>query len=301
MRKSWFLCVLVGATLAVVLAQSNAQPGKLEFEVASVRPVGPQAGGPRYVRIAGGPGTADTGRITFSNYALKGLIATAYDVKDYQVTGPSWLDTERYDIVAKIPEATTLEGTTKEQVNRMLQSLLADRFKLTLHHVTKQFTLYELVVGKNGPKMKASQDSTGAADSPTAGPGRGSPIPIGKDGFPILPAGRGMIQMQMIGRRRIAANAQSMADLVDLLGKQLGAPVEDQTGLGAAYDFTLDFATGPGRGLDALVAPVAADSAADAPNFFVAVQEQLGLKLEQKTGALDVLVIDQADKVPTEN
>ena len=110
-----------------------------------------------------------------------------------------------------------------------------------------------------------------------------------------------MIQMQMIGRRRIAANAQSMADLVDLLGKQLGAPVEDKTGLSAAYDFTLDFATGPGRGLDALVAPVAADSAADAPNFFVAVQEQLGLKLEQKTGALDVLVIDQAEKVPTEN
>ena len=125
---------------------------------------------------------------------------------------------------------------------------------------------------------------------------------MGKDGFPILPAGRrGVIQMQMDGRRRIAGNVQSMKDLADLLANQVGTPVVDKTGLGGTYDFTLDFALGPGRGVDALVAPGAGDNLADAPNFFVAVQEQLGLKLEQKTGPLDVLVIDQAEKVPTEN
>ena len=112
-----------------------------------------------------------------------------------------------------------------------------------------------------------------------------------------------MIQMQMVGRRRITANAQSMAALVDLLEKQLAAPVVDKTGLGGTYDFTLDFALGPGRGVDALVAPGASptDNTADAPNFFTAIQEQLGLKLEQKKGPLDILVIDEAEKVPTGN
>jgi len=303
MRKSLLALALVVAAMAVATyqlnAQSNAQSGKVEFEVASVKPAVPQAGGPRYVRIVGGPGTADPGRITCSNYALIALIATAYDVMNYQVTGPSWLDTERYDIVAKVPE-----GANREQVKLMLQNLLLERFKLTLHHVTKQFTLYELVVGKNGPKMKASlQDSIGADNSPAAGAGRESPLPIGKDGFPILPAGRGMIQMQMVGRRRIAANAQSMAALVDLLEKQLAAPVVDKTGLGGTYDFTLDFALGEGRGVDALAAPGASptDSTADAPNFFTAIQEQLGLRLEQKKGPLDILVIDEAEKVPTGN
>ena len=112
-----------------------------------------------------------------------------------------------------------------------------------------------------------------------------------------------MIQMQMVGRRRIAANGQSMADLVDLLGNQLGSPVVDKTGLLGTYDFTLDFAVGRGRGVDALLSQGAGptDNTADAPNFFIAIQEQLGLKLEQKNGPLDFLVIDQAEKVPTEN
>jgi uncharacterized protein (TIGR03435 family) len=294
MQSAMLSLSLISTT--VLLGQSAP---RLEFEVASVKPAGPQVGVPRPVRIAGGPGTEDPERITFSRYALKGLIASAYDVKDYQVAGPSWLDTERYDVVAKVPE-----GATKERVNRMLQTLLSDRFKLTFHHETKQFTMYELVVGRNGTKMKATlQDSTNAANSPAAGTGRGSPLQIGKDGLPILPAGRGMIQMQMTGRRRIAANSQSMPDLADLLGKQLGAPVEDKTGLKGAYDFTLDFALGSGRGADALIGPEAGltSNTADAPNIFSAVQEQLGLKLEQKKGPIEIFVVDEAEKVPTEN
>jgi uncharacterized protein (TIGR03435 family) len=273
-----------------LLGQVNS---RLEFEVASVKPAAPQNDGRRFVGTQGGPGTADPGRVTYTNFALKALITTAYDVKAYQVTGPGWLDTERYDVVA-----TVSVGASKEQVSLMLQNLLADRFKLTLHHATKEFRLYELAVGKNGPKMKAS------VEDPSAAGGRGSPIPIGKDGFPTLPPGRrGMIQMQLVGRRRIAGNVQSMKDLTDLLGNQVGAPVVDKTGLSGTYDFTLDFALGPGRGVDALVAPGASptDNTADVPNFFSALQEQLGLKLEQKNGPLDFIVIDGAEKVPTEN
>jgi uncharacterized protein (TIGR03435 family) len=291
MRKFLPLLMLAAA------ARAQSPSPKLEFEVASVKPAAPQTDGRRFVGSQGGPGTADPGRLTYTNSTLKSLITTAYDVKAYQVAGPSWLDTERYDIAAKIPE-----GATKEQVNRMLQNLLADRFKLTLHHVTKEFRLYELVVGKNGPKMKASvEDPSVTANTAN---GRGSPIPIGKDGFPAMPPGRrGMIQMQMPGRRRIAGSVQSMKDLADWLGNQVGAPVVDKTALSGTYDFTLDFALGPGRGVDALVAPWASptDNTVDVPNFFSALQEQLGLKLEQKVGPLDVLVVDQAEKVPTDN
>jgi uncharacterized protein (TIGR03435 family) len=288
MRK--FLPVLMFT--AATLAQSNPSAPKLEFEVASVKPAAPQADGRRFVGSQGGPGTADPGRVTYTNLALKSLITTAYDVKAYQVVGPGWLEMERFDIVAKIPA-----GATKEQVNQMLQNLVVDRFRLTLHHMTKEFRLYELVVGKNGPKMKASMED------PSAAGGRVSPIPIGKDGFPAIPAGRrGMIQMQMDGRRRIVGRVQSMKDLADLLGNQVGAPVVDKTGLGGTYDFTLDFALGPGRGVDALVGPASpTDNTADVPNFFGGLQEQLGLKLEQKTGPLDVLVVDQVEKVPTDN
>jgi uncharacterized protein (TIGR03435 family) len=302
MRKLLPNVMLAALIIAVIpsIAQTNSQSGKLEFEVASIKPAAPPTNGRGFVGRQGGPGTADPGRVTYTNLALRTLITTAYDVKTYQVTGPGWLDTERFDIAAKI-----FVGATKEQVNQMLQNLLADRFNLSFHRVTKEFRLYELVVGKNGPRMKASvEDPNAAANSPAAGGGRGSSIPMGKDGFPSLPAGRrGMIQMQMDGRRRIAGSVQSMKDLAELLGNQLGAPVVDKTGLGGTYDFTLDFALGPGRGIDALIAPGAgpADNLSDFPNFFSALQEQLGLKLEQKNGPLDVIVIDRAERVPSEN
>ena len=76
----------------------------------------------------GGPGTPDPGRYTTSNMTLKGLLVSAYDVKAYQITGPAWIETERYDIVAKVPA-----GATKEQFRVMLQNLLAERFKIELH------------------------------------------------------------------------------------------------------------------------------------------------------------------------
>jgi uncharacterized protein (TIGR03435 family) len=95
-----------------------------------------------------------------------------------------------------------------------------------------------------------------------------------------------------------------MKDLADMLGNQLGTPVVDKTGLAGNYDFTLEFALDPGRGGGALIGPgagLSSNSNLDAPSIFGAVQEQLGLKLEQKKGPLDVLVIDQAEKVPIEN
>jgi uncharacterized protein (TIGR03435 family) len=285
---------------------AQAQPGKLEFEVASVKPAAPQAGGRIFVGRQGGPGTPDPGRVTFTNTGLKQLITLAYNLKPYQVTGPDWLDTQRFDVVAKIPP-----GSSKEQVNQMLQSLLEERFKLTFHSVTREFPLYELVVGKNGHKLKASVvDPSAATAGPDAGPGRGGPPSIGKDGFPTLPPGRpGMLMMMSKdGPLRIAANVQSMTDLANMLSNQIGTPVVDKTGLTGTYDFALEFvperigAGGIGGGLVAPgEVPGASPGTFDGPTIFGAVQDQLGLKLEQKKGPLEVMVIDRAERVPSEN
>src|SRR5580658_7705186 len=126
---------LAAATATFAAAQT------LSFEVASVKPSPPSPDGAIRVMVRGGPGTSDPGQITYRGRSLKDLISSAYGVKSFQVSGPGWLDTERYDIAAKIPE-----GTTKEQFNVMMQNLLAERFKLALRREKKEFPLYELTI-----------------------------------------------------------------------------------------------------------------------------------------------------------
>jgi uncharacterized protein (TIGR03435 family) len=102
------------------------------FEVASVKVSAPMPAGAFRINMGGGPGSTDPGRVTYQGVTLKGLIARAYGVKEYQVEGPQWLDCERYDVIATIPQ-----GADKAQVGLMMQRLLAERFALTLHHESK--------------------------------------------------------------------------------------------------------------------------------------------------------------------
>jgi uncharacterized protein (TIGR03435 family) len=239
------------------------------------------------------------------------LIGRAYDVQAYQVTSPDWFNSEHFDITAKIPD-----GATKEQFSSMLQNLLADRFQVKLHREIKELPIYALVVGKGGPKMKPSEEPPLMADGPKeAGPGDGPPpMPKrGPDGFPELPKGRpGAFIMAMNGRFRMQATQETMSSLTDMLGSQLGRPVRDETGLKGKYDLTLDFTPEEGQGMRGMMMPMPppgggepgrgpADSPEAGPSLFTAVQEQLGLKLESKQGPVEILVIDHAEKVPTEN
>ncbi len=336
--------VVIGASLAVLvscvaLAQTEEAPA---FEVASIKPAAPQPAGMLRIMMRGGPGTPDPGQLTYSNVTLKNILMNAYDVKNYQIEGPGWLDSERYDIVAKIPK-----GATKEQFRLMLQNLLAERFKVGLHHETKEMPIYSLVVGKNGPKMKESVEEPAATDGagkdggPAAGGATGAPPPppppeaalghatpgrisVGKDGMPRLPGGMpkgAMAVMMSGGRLRMASNGQTMAGLINMLANQLGRPVVDNTGLTGKYDFTLDFAPEEGGRMmgpmGAMPPPAMAPGhmgeggggglaastpdAQSAPSLFTAVQEQLGLRLEPKKGPVELLVIDRAEKVPTED
>ena len=159
-----WLCSLVHAQSA---AQAKSAEAKLEFEVASIKPSPLPARGVIRIGPQGGPGSGDPGRVTYTFSTIRDLMVDAYSVKRYQISGgPKWLDSERFDIVAKVPV-----GATKEQVKVMLQNLLAERFKLTLHRETKELPVYALVVGAKGPKLKDSTvtDAPPASDSQPRG------------------------------------------------------------------------------------------------------------------------------------
>jgi len=297
------------------------------FEVASIKPAAPMQPGRMMIGTRGGPGTSDPGQMTFTNNSLRDLIQNAYDVKSYQITGPSWIETERFDILAKVPK-----NTPKEQAKLMLQSLLADRFKLVLHHSSKELPMYALVVAKNGPKLKeaapepAPTPGEDAPGGPGISPGSGR-ITVGKDGVPQFPHGapRGAMMMTMGGMNgtmHMGAKAQTMARFAETLNMQVDRPIVDMTGLTGKYDIALEFAPDFGRMQTKMAAmggggmmvqgsggegpgggPAASPDGpgAGGPTIFSALQEQLGLKLEPKKGPVDILVIDSANKVPTEN
>jgi len=316
--------------IAFACGTANAQTpdGQPSFDVATIKPAAPPNGGPIRIGMGGGPGTNDPGRYTCSFCNLQMLMVQAYDVAGYQLTIPAALLEGRFEVAAKVPV-----GATKEQFRLMLQNLLAERFKMTVHREKKEAPVYELTVAKGGPKMQESVEDPAAKDAPDSPPppppgGRGPPQ-MGTDGFPVMPKarpGRPMMFMGM-GRARMQATAESMEELAKMLGNQVGKPVTDATGLTGKYDFTLTwdgardifgFAGGlpmppppPGGGAVSGVGTTAsaagntplagASDAETQPTIFAAVQSQLGLKLEQKKGQIETIVIEHAEKVPTEN
>jgi uncharacterized protein (TIGR03435 family) len=156
----------------------NARPA---FEVASVKrspPPDPARG--MIVRATGGPGTNDPGIFRSENFDLGGLVAMAYGIRSYQLSGPPWISDGRFEVMAKVPD-----GATKEQFRLMLQDLLGQRFKLVVRSERKEMPVYELKVRKNGPRM---------TESTVLPPGQPPPdVPsdrsIDGDGSPILPPG----------------------------------------------------------------------------------------------------------------
>ena len=285
---------------ALVLFACCAAYGQT-FDVASVKPSPPMEGtGMHSMGCNGGPGTQSPGQYTCSNATLNMMVLQAFGLKPYQLSS-ALTDGAKFDVAAKIPP-----GATKEQVRTMLQSLLAERFKLAYHYEKKEMQVYDLVVGKGGVKMKESPPepppaADGAPSAPPPPPGR---MTTGPDGLPVFPTRRNMASMYMgrDGVRRITVTDATMERVVSTLSSQLGQPVTDSTGLKGTYDFTLTFAADTAA-LSTSTPDGAAPGATeiDAPPILVAVQEQLGLKLEAKKGPVDVLVIDHAEKMPTEN
>ncbi len=294
------------------------------FDVATVKPAEPSPSGMIRIGMNGGPGTPDPGRLTYTNVALKQVLTAAFGVKEYQITGPAWLDSERFDITAKVPP-----GTTKEQMQVMLQNLLADRFKMTFHREKKEMNSYVLTVGKNGSKLKVADpeppaDPNAPAEPrrPLPEPGGRGPMAMGKDGFPEMPKGLGgkgggPMMMMMPGKAKMVCARCSISRLADTLSSQLGKPVVDMTDLKDNYEFTLIFepdmsgmksmmvmaggGRGPGGPPAASDGPAPAGNDDTAPPLLSAIQDQLGLKLDPKKAPVDLIVLERIEKTPTDN
>jgi len=276
MRTAAFLTILV-------CAQAQTPDAKLQFEVASIKLSVPDGGRMR-MWVYGGPGSKDPGLYTCENYPLRGLIMDAFGLKDYQLSGPDWMQSTRFMVSAKIPE-----GTSKEQFKLMMQNLLVERFKLTFHREKKEMQVFELVVAKGAPKMK---ESVGPLD-PDEKPARMTERRTDAEGFPVLPPGRVPMMMMVAGGYATSRHvAETMEEFAVTLSYQLHKPVTDTTGLKGKYDFTLHW-----------IAQGAGPSTSDdtGPTLFRALPEQLGLRLEAKKEMIEVLVVDHVEKTPTEN
>ncbi len=225
--------------------------------------------------------SSDPGRVAYSNVTLRSLVMRAWQVRDYQISGPDWLASERYDVAAKLPE-----NTPNRQVPLMLQALLAERFELALHHEQREMPGYALAVAKGGFKLKPVNESPGGIN---------------------LRIGSSLRGMQ--GRL-------TLAGLANVLAGFIGGPVEDTTRIEGTFEINLEWfpddretglagpkfaarepgAVVPDPGVPLRTAP----EAPSGPSLFAAVQS-LGLRLEPRKAPVDILVIDRAEKAPVEN
>jgi uncharacterized protein (TIGR03435 family) len=222
------------------------------FEVASVKPAPPRVPGANFSSSM----NVSPGRLTCTNVTLKKLIARAYSLKDYQVVGPEWINEDLYAIVASMPV-----DTTGDDLLEMVQGLITERFQMVTHREMKDMPVYELVVGKNGSKLK--------------------PVEYGRGSTSLSPG-------------KLVAQAVPLRNLTEQLSRLLNRPVLDKTGMAGAFDFALEFAP-EGRGADE------AGDLPVSPSLFTAVQEQLGLKLESRKAPVEILVVDKAERVPVGN
>jgi len=330
--------VTIGLALTAIAAFSQTKPA---FEVATIKPSPPldpaklaaamQAGGKLPVGA-----NIDALRAEYLYLDLKSLMTYAYGVKPYQITGPDWMSTARFDIVAKMPE-----GAKKDDAPKMLQTLLEERFKLTVHRTSAEHPVLALVAGKGGPKLKASAEKPVAIDeSAPLKPGElkmdGSdgPVRVKVD----MTTGSSVIDMGLKGKMAYRLNPATQtfhidfsmttmagfADMITQLFAQIGGTggrqVVDMTEIKGNYDASIELSLaeliamaraagadipggGPagtpsgGRGGNV---PVASDPGGGGTSLADAVQS-MGLKLESRKAIVDQLIVDHIEKTPTEN
>ena len=259
------------AVPAACIANAQTAPIQPKFEVASVK---------RTEQCLGG-NSIDPGSVALRGMPLKLVLMYAYEVKIDQIAGPSWLETDCFEISAKLPE-----GVTRDQLPAMLQALLAERFKLSAHKQDRARSGYALVVDKGGPKFKEDVPNTNFMGS------HAGQMFFGANGHGAL------------------KGAMTMATLAADLSTKGYGPVQNLTGLAGKYDIDLSWAPNPdfespgaGAPVPAATPPIADSPAALEPagSLFAALREQLGLKLERRQVPVQFLVIEHIERIPTEN
>jgi uncharacterized protein (TIGR03435 family) len=286
------LGIVLGAT--ALFGQNPARPS---FEVASIRPSAP---GPPQQGVAGA--RIDGAQFRTAYLTLKDYIGLAYRLKLYQISGPDWIGTDRFDVAATLPE-----GTLPAQIPSMMGTLLEERFQLKLHREKKEFPIYALEIAKGGLKMaeaprlpelenadpRAPQEFTGG------GSNQGVSINLGPG------------SSVSFSNNKFEAKRLTMPSLSGTLERFLDRPILDMTDLKGSYDFSIDVTTDDYRAMlirSAVVAGVVLppdvlrflDGVSSPESLFDGLAK-LGLKLEPRRAPLDVLVIDGALRTPTEN
>jgi uncharacterized protein (TIGR03435 family) len=311
---------LIAAMLAAPIAAfAQAAGAKLEFDVATVKPSAPldpvaisQGKMPRF-------GTNVQGtRVDIGNAALSDLIAQAYKMKPYQVSGPDWIKTTRFDIQAKMPD-----GSSKDQLPEMLQALLAERFGMKIHKEQREDSIYALVVAKGGHKLKESPPDTELPAEPAEGtialPNGGAQIKMDRNGSATINAGeRGTMKMGLTpeGKMHMEFSKATMETFAQQLNPMLDHPVFDMTELKGNFQVALDLpmetllSLARAQGMNVPLLPGArgggpggAVEASDpgSTNAIFASVQQLGLRLEPRKMPVDFIVVDHVEKIPTEN
>jgi uncharacterized protein (TIGR03435 family) len=259
---------------AAVAAAAFAQEPAREFEAASVKPAVEVRGAGMFLnRCTGGPGSGDPTRLTCSGLTLKTLLTIAYGVQPDLVAGPSWIESERYNIAAKVPA-----GAPKNDVGPMLQRLLTDRFQMTIRRELRTMPYYALLTAKAGPKLKPGL-KPGEEEDQSAAIARGR-----EAGRRARELGPGWIHLHIDDQR------MTMPDLADALAHRLERPVMDMTGLGGVYAIELDCVVEGQRPQDSDAHPLTVQQAL----------EELGLRMESRKGEVSVVVVESASKMPRE-
>jgi uncharacterized protein (TIGR03435 family) len=277
-RMAWTAAGLIAVVFSIAMGSLQAARGVAQapnaqttggerpvFEVASIK-----RGDPIVRRFFLG---TVPGRFMATNMTIREVIAFAYDVRKEQIDGGEpWLYSDRFSIEAKPPEGVSIEGAEGlRRLQRMLQSMLEDRFKLTVHRDTVIEPIYELVVAAGGFKLK-----------------------------PVEPRSTGPRGIGSNGQGTANGMAAQMPVLAEFLSGVLGRSVVDKTGVSGQYDFTLTYAPEPGEARAPVPPPETAPPDPNRPSLFAALQEQLGLRLATTRGPVEIIIIDRVEK-PTEN
>jgi len=281
-----FACLLASTS---IIAQD-----RIAFEVASIKPTPEDSP----TQVTAGV-RIDGAQVRASRLSVKDYIAIAYRLKIHQVTGPEWLGSARFEIVAKLPE-----GSSPTQVPEMLQTLLADRFGMKMHRETRDFPVYTLEVAKSGLQLKeAPSDESETSDKTLvnvagSGSSAGISVSLGKGSF------------YRFADNRFEAKKISMTALADTLGRFADRPVVDKTGLSARCD--IDFNVSPEDYREMLIRAAVAAGAILPPQALRMLDmpmgdslfegmRKVGLSLTASKSPIEVLVVDSIQKAPTNN
>jgi uncharacterized protein (TIGR03435 family) len=243
-----------------------------EFETASIKPAAPDE---RATVIAMPPG----GRLEIVNMTLKAMIENAYSIQPFQISGgPGWMDSDHYDISAKAGNPVN-----REEILRMLQSLLSDRFRVTVRREIKELPLYALVVarkdGKLGPRLIESRKG-GCTEPDPANPFAVDPMRL--------------CGHWMLGPDGVTLVSAPVSTMTPLPSRLLGRQVLDKTGLTKNFDINIEWAPDQFQAMQLPRDGQRPDS--NDPAIFTVFREQLGLEFKRQKGPVEVFAVERAEK-----